>query len=78
MENFLTKFTPVSSITIFTALFKRVETGEWTNEREKEVENFVEIFDRSLNEIRRKNDKERAEKFESFGIGDILRFRISY
>ena len=76
MENFLTKFTPVSSITIFTALFKRVKTSEWTNECDKEVENFVKVLYRS-NEIC-KNDEEKAEKFQSFGTGKILKRRVSY
>ena len=77
MENFLTKFTPVSSITIFTALFKRVETGEWTNKREEEIDNFVKIFN-GLSDKIHKNDKERVEKFKSFGTDDTLIRRVSY
>ena len=77
MENFLTKFTLVSSIAIFTALFKRVETGEWTNKLEEEINNFVKIFN-GLSDKIHKNDKERIEKFESFGTDDTLIRRISY
>jgi|RhiMetdeSRZDD1v2_1073273.scaffolds.fasta_scaffold174010_2 hypothetical protein len=77
MENFLTKFTPVSSITIFTALFKRVETGEWTNKREEEIDNFIKIFN-GLSDKIHKNDKERVEKFKSFGTDDTLIRRVSY
>ena len=77
MENFLTKFTPVSSITIFTALFKRVETGEWTNKREEEIDNFIKIFN-GLSDKIHKNDKERVEKFKSFGIDDTLIRRVNY
>ena len=77
MENFLTKFTPVSSITIFTALFKRVETGEWTNKREEEIDNFVKIFN-GLSDKIHKNDKERVEKFKSFRTDDTLIRHVSY
>jgi len=73
MKNFLTKFTPVSSITIFTALFKRVETGE----REEKIDNFVKIFN-GLSDKIHKNDKERVEKFKSFGTDDTLIRRVSY
>ena len=77
MEKFLTKFTPVSSITIFTTLFKRVETGEWTNKREEEIDNFIKIFN-GLSDKIHKNDKERVEKFKSFGTDDTLIRRVSY
>ena len=77
MKKFLTKFTPVSSITIFTALFKRVETGEWTNKREEEIDNFVKIFN-GLSDKIYKNDKEKIEKFESFGTDNTLIRHVSY
>ena len=77
MENFLTKFTPVSFITIFTALLKRVETNEWTNDHDKKVENFVRVFS-ELSNTRCENDEERTRKFKSFGTGDALRCRASY
>ena len=77
MEKFLTKFTPVSSITIFTALFKRVETGEQTNKREEKIDNFVKIFN-GLSDKIHKNDKERIEKFKSFRTDDTLICHVSY
>ena len=77
MENFLTKFTPVSSITIFTTLFKRIETVEQINKCEEEIDNFVKIFN-GLSDKIHKNDKERVEKFKSFGTDDTLICHVSY
>ncbi|CAJ0758481.1 622_t:CDS:1, partial [Entrophospora sp. SA101] len=50
-EAFLISYTPISTITIFTALYKRVEAHEWTDNREKEVANFIEVVDKVLNTI---------------------------
>ena len=77
MENFLIKFTPVSSITIFTALYKRLEANKQTNKRDKEIKYFINIYNISLSKIH-KNDKERLERLRSFGTGDDLKNRVSY
>ncbi|RIB03024.1 hypothetical protein C2G38_2226234 [Gigaspora rosea] len=63
MKSFLVEFEPVSAITIFTALYKRVEAGEWTDNEDLEVENFVKTLDRLLARIK---DKERSSKLCGF------------
>lgn len=76
MEAFLVSFTPVSAITILSAMYKRVESGVWTDDREKEIDIFVKVLNKTLNTIR-SDDKERLEKLDSFGNGEILRQRVS-
>ena len=48
MEEFLLMKEPLNIIRISTALFVRVEEGEWTGVLEKEVENFKNILERVL------------------------------
>ncbi|CAJ0745639.1 21342_t:CDS:2 [Entrophospora sp. SA101] len=77
MEAFLISFSPVSAINIFTALCKRVESGEWTNDCNKERENFIKTLDKSLSVVSIDNT-ERLEKLHGFGTGDILKRRAHY
>ena len=44
MEEFLLTREPLDIVRIFTALFIRVEQGEWTGNLEKEVENFENVL----------------------------------
>ena len=48
MEEFLLTREPLSIVRISTALFVRVEEGEWTGILEKEVENFENVLKRVL------------------------------
>ncbi|CAG8820889.1 28515_t:CDS:2, partial [Gigaspora margarita] len=74
MEEFLAFFKPIRDITIFTALYKRVKSGEWTYDRKKEEKNFVDTLNRVLDVII--DDNERLEKLRSFGTGDVLIQRV--
>ena len=51
MKKFLLMKEHLSIIRIFTALFVRVEQGEWTGVLEKEVENFENILKRVLDQV---------------------------
>ena len=48
MEEFLLTREPLNIVRISTALFVRVEQGEWTGVLEKEVENFENVLKRVL------------------------------
>ncbi len=48
MKEFLLTRKPLDIVRIFTALFVRVEQGEWTGILEKEVENFENVLKRVL------------------------------
>jgi hypothetical protein len=48
MEEFLLTREPLDIVRISTALFVRVEQGEWTGVLKKEVENFENILKRVL------------------------------
>ena len=48
MEEFLLKKEPLDIVRISTALFVRVEEGEWSGVLEKEVENFENVLKRVL------------------------------
>ncbi|CAG8723812.1 3406_t:CDS:1, partial [Acaulospora colombiana] len=56
---------------ISTALFVRVEHGEWTGVLEKEVENFKNVLVRVLGQVP-SEDIERIKKLQSFGTGKKL------
>ncbi|CAI2197843.1 10275_t:CDS:2, partial [Funneliformis geosporum] len=58
---------PLDIVRISTALFVRVEQGEWTGILEKEVENFENILKRVLERVS-SEDVERRKKLQSFGI----------
>ena len=75
MEEFLLTKEPLNIIRIFTALFVRVEEGEWTGVLEKEVENFKNILERVLERVP-SEDVERRKKLQSFGTGKKLAKRI--
>jgi hypothetical protein len=45
MEEFLLTREPLDIVRIFTALFVRVEQGEWTGVLEKEVKNFDNVLE---------------------------------
>ena len=71
MEEFLLTKEPLNIIRISTALFVRVEEGEWTGVLEKEVENFKNILERVLERVP-SEDVERRKKLQSFGTGKKL------
>ncbi|CAG8721920.1 17060_t:CDS:2 [Dentiscutata erythropus] len=74
MESFFVEFEPISAITIFTALCKRVETDEWTDNEDLEVQNFIETLDRSLVHVK---NAERLNKLLDFRDDNLLKQRIS-
>ncbi|PKK59401.1 hypothetical protein RhiirC2_295955 [Rhizophagus irregularis] len=71
MEEFLLTREPLDIVRISTALFVRVEQGEWTGILEKEVENFENVLERVLERVP-SEDIERAKKLRSFGTGKKL------
>ena len=71
MEEFLLTREPLSIIRISTALFVRVEQGEWTDVLEKEVENFENVLKWVLERIPLE-DIERIKKLRSFDTGKKL------
>jgi hypothetical protein len=76
MEEFLLTREPLDIIRISTALFVRVEQGEWTGVLEKEVKNFENILERVLEQVS-SEDIERIKKLRSFGTGKKLAKRVS-
>ncbi|CAI2197484.1 20264_t:CDS:1, partial [Funneliformis geosporum] len=66
MEEFLLAREPLSIVRISTALFVRVEQGEWSGVLEKEVENFENVLKRVLEQVPLE-DVERKKKLRSFG-----------
>ncbi|GBB86198.1 hypothetical protein RclHR1_12630015 [Rhizophagus clarus] len=66
MEEFLLTREPLNIIRISTALYTRVEEGEWTGVLEKEVENFKNVLERVLRQVPLE-DIERVKKLRSFG-----------
>ncbi|CAJ0765108.1 7305_t:CDS:1, partial [Entrophospora sp. SA101] len=64
-------FLPVSAINIFTAIYKWVESGEWTGDYNKERRNFIKMLNHSLNIID-VNDNERLEKLHGFRTSNEL------
>ncbi|RGB22346.1 hypothetical protein C1646_677908, partial [Rhizophagus diaphanus] len=71
MEEFLLTREPLDIIRISTALFVRVEQGEWTGVLEKEVENFENVLERVLEQVP-SEDIEQIKKLRSFGTGKKL------
>ena len=76
MENFFITYTPISTINAVTALYKRVEVGEWTNDRDKEIYNFQETLERVLKLIPITDD--RFNVLSELGTGEDLRKRVSF
>ena len=68
MEEFLLTREPLDIVRISTALFIRVEQGEWTGVLEKEVKNFENVLERVLEQVS-SEDIERIKKLRSFGTG---------
>ena len=75
MEEFLLTREPLNIVRISTALFVRVEEGEWTGVLEKEVENFENILQKVLERVS-SGDAERKKKLQSFGTGKKLAKRV--
>ena len=71
MKEFLLTRKPLDIVRIFTALFVRVEQGEWTGILEKEVENFENVLKRVLERVL-SEDVERRKKLQTFGTGKKL------
>ncbi|PKK56835.1 hypothetical protein RhiirC2_799207, partial [Rhizophagus irregularis] len=67
MEEFLLTRKPLNIIRISTALYTRVEEGEWTGILKKEVENFENVLKRVLERVPLE-DVERRKKLQSFGF----------
>ncbi|CAG8697877.1 3227_t:CDS:2 [Dentiscutata erythropus] len=76
MEEFLLTKEPLDIVRISTALFVRVEQGEWTGVLEKEVENFETILENVLERVP-SEDVERIKKLRSFGTGKKLAKRVT-
>jgi len=75
MEEFLLTREPLDIVRISTALFVRVEQGEWTGVLEKEVKNFTNVLEKVLKQIPL-DDVERRKKLQSFGTGKKLAKRV--
>jgi hypothetical protein len=75
MEEFLLTREPLDIVRISTALFVRVEEGEWTGVLEKEVENFENVLKRVLERVL-SEDVERRKKLQSFGTRKKLAKRV--
>jgi hypothetical protein len=75
MEEFLLTREPLNIIRIFTALYTRVEEGEWTGVLEKKVENFENVLKRVLEQVP-SEDVERRKKLQSFGTEKKLAKRV--
>ena len=75
MEEFLLTRELLDIVRISTALYIRVEQGEWTGILEKEVENFENILKRVLERVL-SEDVKRRKKLQSFGTGKKLAKRV--
>nr|CAG8569412.1 11350_t:CDS:2 [Entrophospora candida] len=73
---FLVSFTPITAITIFSALCKRVEAREWTNLCEKEIVNFIEEVGKVSGAIHR-DEKDRLEKIHGFWSDESSKQHVS-
>ena len=67
MEEFLLTREPLSIVRISTALFVRVEQGEWTGVLEKKVENFENVLKRVLDQVP-SEDVERKKSFKILAL----------
>lgn len=75
MENFLLTKKPFDVVRISTALYVRVEQGEFTGILEEEVWNFTKVLERVLVQIPL-DDIERKKKLKSFGTGSNLKDQV--
>ena len=75
MEDFLLTREPLDIVRISTALFVRVEQGEWTGVLEKEVKNFENVLEQVLEQVL-SEDVERKKKLQNFGTGKKLAKRV--
>src|SRR6266540_4660833 len=75
MEEFLLTRELFDIVRISTALFVRVEEGEWTGNLKKEVENFENVLKRVLEQVP-SEDIEQIKKLQSFGIRKKLAKRV--
>ena len=75
MKEFLLTRELLDIVRISTALYIRVEEGEWTGVLEKEVENFENVLKRVLEQVP-SEDVERRKKLQSFGTGKKLAKRV--
>ena len=75
MEEFLLTREPLDIVRISTALYIRVEQGEWTGILEKEVENFENVLKKVLEQVP-SEDIEQIKKLQSFGTGKKLAKRV--
>ena len=75
MEEFLLTKEPLDIVRISTALYIRVEQGEWTGVLEKEVENFANVLKKVLEQVPL-DDDERRRKLQDFGSGKKLEKRV--
>ncbi|CAJ0837920.1 860_t:CDS:2, partial [Entrophospora sp. SA101] len=79
MENFLLNFTPISTITVATALYKHANSGSWSGDCEQEVQRFVEILENVKNMLSQTpREEDRLRKLQSFGTGESLRQRWTF
>ena len=78
MENFLLTFTPISTITVATALYKHADPDSWSGDHEQEVQKFITILEKVENMLKQTpGEEERLRKIRSFGTGENLRQRVS-
>jgi hypothetical protein len=75
MEEFLLTREPLDIVRISTALFVRVEKGEWTGILEKKVENFENVLKRVLEQVP-SEDVKRRKKLQNFGTEKKLAKRV--
>ena len=75
MEEFLLMREPLDIVRISTALFVRVEQGEWIGILEKEVKNFKNVLEQVLEQVP-SEDIERIKKLRSFSIRKKLAKRV--
>ena len=75
MKEFLLTRELLDIVRISTALYIRVEEGEWTGVLEKEVENFENVLKRVLEQVP-SEDVERRKKLQSFGTWKKLAKRV--
>jgi hypothetical protein len=76
MEKFLLNNEP-SKLSISGALFHQMLV-HWTDDRDTEVQRFVEIRHNILNSMKNQKDTERLEKIQSFGVDENdLKKRVS-
>lgn len=75
MENYLLNH-KFSSISITGALYKQIKSGDWNNNRELDVNNFMNIHDKVLTMLQN-DDTGRQKKIMNFGMGEHLRKRVS-